>query len=121
MTESQLFRKSPTPADVPRSLRENFEQRKYWHAVEGWLKIEDMTPTHRLNAARGLERGAEHIEQLVAFEELRVLYGAPDEVVDDFMQEMNIRQRNPGKWIRETKLYKALVKGIKIDAGTDGK
>jgi hypothetical protein len=118
-TIAQLFSGiTPPPPDAPRSLRELFEQGKWWKGAEGWIRVKDMTPAHRLNVARLLIRNAADYAEQMAWSTHAALVGlnAPEEVVDDMFREMEERDAEPTAWMCKTKLYRKITKKIKIDA-----
>lgn len=99
----------------PKSLRRLFEQGKFWRTRDGeWVRVKDMHPAHRANAARMLLRKASEYAQAVSMADLHTLTAAPDEVVDDAFREDMERTADPEKWIRSTKLYRRLVKGLPV-------
>lgn len=102
---------------VPVPLTRVYNQGKVWLPAAGqWIRIKDMTPRHRLNSARMLMRQAETRAMQLGFAELCIMRGAPDVVVDDWLREDGERLNDPQKWMRETKLYRALIKGLQVDA-----
>jgi hypothetical protein len=116
-TIAQLFSgMAPPPPDAPRSLRELFDQGKWWKGRDGWIRVKDMTPAHRLNAARVLLDRAALYAEAFAWSDYRFAFGAPDEVVDSVFHEMEQRDADPAAWMRNTKLYRKIIKGVKIDA-----
>jgi hypothetical protein len=94
----------------PRTYRAMFDQGVWWKTKDsGWVRITDMTPEHRANTARFLERRASAYEDAVAWSEFAVFRGAPDGVVDEWLGDMERRSDNPEAWIKSTPLYRALV------------
>jgi hypothetical protein len=106
----------PAPKSAPRTFRESIDQGKWWKSNEGWIKIKDMTPGHRINAARMLLRAAKNIEASYSMSSLYLYVDAPDDVVDSLLDADNRRAANPEAWLRDTRLYRKLTKGLAVDA-----
>lgn len=111
------FRADGSPRSGPdlraKSLPELFKQGKYWRQQSGeWVRVKDMHPAHRANAARMLLRDAADYAVKVSTAETTVAFGAPDEVFERALQEDAARTRDPEAWMRSTKLYRRLTKGL---------
>ncbi len=118
-TIAQLFSgMAPPPPDAPRSIREMFGQGKWWKGRDGWIRVKDMTPAHRLNAARVLITKAPLYAEAVSWSDFcgMLAFNAPDDVVDSMFHEMGQRDADPAAWMRSTKLYRKITKGVKVDA-----
>lgn len=97
----------------PQSLPALFAQGKHWRRADGtWVRVKDMHPAHRANAARMLLRDAAEYAQAVSVASLSLSLGAPDEVLESAYQEDMAREASPVAWMRSTKLYRRLVKGL---------
>jgi hypothetical protein len=130
---SQLFGGGSLPGNpktkpidfVPRRFRifndtaARFDQGKWWHGVEGYILIVDMDRRHRLNAARMLERNARKHAELYWWAITRHCADAPDEVWNSAIHDEDIAMADPAKWIRGTKIYRALIDMPKADFRTD--
>ena len=116
---SRLFA-PPTPAGVPRSIAQMMDQGKWWKtADEGWVRIKDLTPAHRLNAAKGMMRAAATIEFQYGWNVTLMLGNADDGVAGPIMDELDNNSANPRKWLRRTKLYRKMIKGLAPDMRTE--
>ena len=111
MSELLFGRESESPEDAPRTIRALFEQGVWWKGADGWIRVADMHPTHRLNAAALLRRDAGGYAERVNLSELTLMgrLNAPDEVVDDWIREMEWRHKDPEWWMRSTALHRALT------------
>jgi hypothetical protein len=108
------------PGDKPVNPADYLDQGEWWKTKDqGWMRISDMTDSHRLNAARWMVRHAEAWEQRAAIIELGWYQNAPDEVVDSWMQDIDERMGDPQTWIRETALHRALIAGLAPDMRVD--
>jgi hypothetical protein len=105
---------------MPERLDERFRQSEWWKPKDtGWIRIADMEPSHRANTARYLLRRAAAYADAIGFAELSWFQSAPEELVDSWLAEDGRRMDDPAGWIRSTPLYRALVAGLAVDAGTD--
>lgn len=100
----------------PKSLPKLLAQGKYWRRADGgWVRVKDMHPAHRANAARMLLRDAAEYAQQVAVAELLFTFDTPAEVVEATYVADRERSFDPEGWMRGTKLYRRLVKGLPTD------
>lgn len=100
----------------PKSLPALFAQGKHWRRSDGtWVRVKDMHPAHRANAARMLLRDAAGWAQKVSMATLSMPLDSSDDVLDALGKDWE-RTGNPEKWMRSTKLYRRLVKGLPRDA-----
>ncbi len=107
-----------TAEGAPRTWGALLDQGKWWRTSGGgWVRIVDMEPRHRLNTARWLLRRASTLADGIGFEELRLFRDAPDDVADGFLAEDEARMADPQRWLTGTVLYRALVEGLRPDAG----
>lgn len=112
---SMLFTPEP-PADAPRGIQAMFDQKKYWRTRNnGWVRIKDMTPSHRLHVARMLMRSAATHEFRYGLAVVNLLGDADDGIAGPIMHEIERNMLDPEKWLRGTKLYRRLVKGLAPD------
>jgi hypothetical protein len=107
------------PVGAPRSWCACLAQGEWWKSADGWVRIANMTPAHRANAARRTLVKVEHILLQVEWEEMRILTDAPDEVWDSFENEWERRSADPRAWLRSTALYQALTVGTRFDGAVD--
>lgn len=109
-------READQAAGRPTSLRASFDQGVWWKTRDdGWTRIADMAPSHRLNTARFLERRAAVLVFRLGASELHAMDGAPDEVIDSWLRQDDAKMADPLGWLRGTALYRALTDGL--DAG----
>lgn len=103
-----------TTERMPERLRERLNQGEWWRTKQGqWLRIADMQPSHRRNTAAMLLRNATAYEFRYDMDELMFLGGNVSEHAEDAIMEAQARRmENPHRWIRETKLYQALLDGL---------
>lgn len=99
----------------PKSLPRLFAQGKWWRRSSGeWVRVRDMHPAHRANAARLLLRDAADWAQKVAVAELRWMVDAPEDLIVAAYEQDRVRTADPVAWMRSTKLYRRLVKGLPV-------
>lgn len=104
-------------AGVPESLRtiaDLYGQGEFWRSQDvGWVRISEMSGSHRANLAAWLIRHAGVIAWRVGHAELTSLGEAPDEVFASWEYEDKQRADAPERWMRSTPLFKAVTKGIR--------
>lgn len=102
------------PPGVPRTWHAYLNQGEWWKTqADEWVRIADMTPGHRANAAALMQRAAASIEMRYGISMLGLYANAPDDVIDAFLVEDARRQGDPERWIRSTVLYRALIAEVK--------
>lgn len=105
------------PAVRPKSLPKLLAQGKHWRRADGeWVRVKDMHPAHRANAARLLLRDAAEHARAVSMAELKWVFGAPEDVEARLAEADRARLADPMAWMRSTKLYRRLVKDLPLDA-----
>ncbi len=85
----------------PKTIEEFLAQTELWVTKGGWKRIDEMSPLHRRRCAAQLLRHASEysLESLI------------DEPTDDYVQQFVSRVTSPGRFIRDTPLFKRLVEG----------
>lgn len=118
----------PEPGEKshPRGLIETFDQGRWWRTRDaGWVRIKDMHPTHRANAAALLIRQAPALASRVSWIEFATLdrwlaFGMGKMAADAVESEMAAlderRTTDPEEWMANTKLYRSLTRPRKRDA-----
>lgn len=102
------------PPGVPRTWHAYLNQGEWWKTqADGWVRIADMTPGHRANAAASMQRAAASIEMRYGISMLGLYANAPDDVLNDALSESEQHQIYPERWIRSTVLYRALIAEVK--------
>lgn len=103
-----------TTERMPERLRERLDQGEWWRTKQGqWLRIADMQPGHRRNTAAMLLRNATAYELTYSLAELTFMgHAMPEDAEDAIMEAQARRMENPHRWMRETKLYRALLDGL---------
>lgn len=104
----------------PERVDDRLRQGEWWRTKEGeWVRIADMAPSHRINTARMLLRKSAGYAEAMRWAEFGIMHGAPDEVVDSWLNSDDRRTANTTAWIASTALYKALVAGLAVQSGID--
>lgn len=89
----------------PRNLLELFDCGYWWRNRGGeWVTVGAMTPEHRYNTARWLERNAPAYQMRYEIALMHSAFDLPDEI-DWFIDD-------PQTWVRRTALFKALEAGL---------
>lgn len=119
MTELHSNPKTRPAGWVPREFRIFSDisvlndQSKWWRGKDGrYIKVKDMHPKHRANAARMMERNARSIAVSHGAAITRHCADAPDEVWESATREQDEALVDPLKWIRETPIYRALTADV---------
>ncbi len=107
----------------PMSVTARFDQGEWWRTRDGrWLRIAEMEPGHRYNAAAMLMRSARAQAFRYAWD-FDGMVGAHDggDVAHDALERMSAeitRQsiKDPQGWLRGTALYQALTAGLTIQS-----
>jgi hypothetical protein len=127
MTKMHDNPKTKPAGFVPREFRVYSDivalsnQGKWWRSKDGrYIKVKDMHPAHRANAARMLERNAQYLADVYSCALTAHCYDAPDDVFDSAAHEGDQASSEPIKWIRGTAIYRALTADVvKPDLRTD--
>lgn len=123
---SQLFApEQRIPEDAPRGYAGLFRQGKWWKAGDGtWIRVKDMTPSHRANTAVLLLRNASVIADRIGWIEFAQMSHwislgmgemAAEDAEEATFRDDERRTADPEKWLRSTKLYRSLTKVRKSD------
>lgn len=107
-------RPDPAPVDQLDVVR-LFAQGKLWKTRTGrWVRVKDMSERHRRNTALFLLRDAAEWAQRVSMAELVPAFSSDlsDEAVSALFSADEARTRDPEGWMRSTKLYRRMVKGL---------
>jgi len=101
--------KNDTP---PIDLRALYGQGKWWWSAgqSAWMRVKDMHPAHRQNAAAMLVREATNRAARLGAAELALYRSAPDEVWAKWERVLEERNADPVAWMKGTKLYRSLMK-----------
>lgn len=92
------------------SMATMFDQGVWWKSRDdGWVRVADMSDTHRRNLLGFLDREAGRLAWQIGFAELVLYEGAPDEVVDAWIDDEERRMSDPLRWMRSTPLYQAVA------------
>lgn len=104
----------------PERIDDRLRQGEWWRTKEGeWVRIADMAPSHRINTARMLLRKSAGYAEAMRWAEFGIMHGAPDEVVDSWLNSDDRRTANTTAWMASTALHKALVAGLAVQSGVD--
>lgn len=107
-----LFGPEPeVPDGAPRTVRALFDQGVWWKSAAGWIRIADMTGAHRNNVMTALAHNASVYADRVSLSELSLMtnLNAPDEVVEEWIGDIERRDASPLTWLISTPLYLALM------------
>jgi hypothetical protein len=104
--------------DHPGFHGSQFDQGVWWKTKDdGWMRITDMEPSHRANAARFLLRRAEIFKWRHEMKMLGMLHDAPDDVVDSWLsREVD---QSPADWMHGTTLFRAMRAALAPDTRID--
>lgn len=103
------------PLAVPVPLTDLFDQGKVWRARTGrWVRVKDMSDRWRRNTSLMLLRHAAHYAHQLSMAELVPSFRSdmPDEVLSALFTADEVRSRDPEAWMRSTKLFRRMVKGL---------
>lgn len=119
MTELHSNPKTRPAGWVPREFRifsdisVLIRQGKWWRGKDGrYIKVKDMHPKHRANAARMLERNAGNFAAKFGWAITTHYIDAPDDVMDYACREEDEALADPLRWIRQTAIYRALTTDV---------
>lgn len=99
----------------PESVTARLGQSEWWRTRDGrWLRIAEMELRHRRNAAAMLLRNAAAYEFTVS---MSLAADMSEHVEEAFMEAAARRMENPHRWMRGTRLYRALIAGLPDEVG----
>lgn len=101
------------PEGAPRDLAGILRQKKWWRTRDGeWVRVKDMSESHRHNVARLLLRNARAYSEQIYMRDSLLAADAPDGVWNAIVAEAHRRDCDPVGWMRGTKLFRRMSKGM---------